>query len=209
MNRQISKLRTSSVGYDEYAPFYAKDHKHLDSFEKDELLHLIPPLEGKRFLDLGSGDGRLIGHIKKKRGLKDTDITLVDVSEEMLKIAKDKFKDVKTVKADANTLPFEDDTFDIVVSTFLLVHIRDIDTLFDEVYRVLKPGGVFIVTNINQRHPPKLKLSQTSKIVIKSFYHMPRHVLESLDHSFFEIEKEIFVEEFGTWINQIVKARKE
>ncbi len=208
MNRQISKLRTAEEGYDAYASLYAKDHRHLDSFEKGELMRILPPLENKAILDLGSGDGRVIGHIKSKHGLKNLDITAVDISEEMLKIAKKNYPEIKTVQADAKALPFPDETFDIVISTFLIVHIRDIDKFFDEVYRILKPGGTFIFTNINQRHPPKLKLSQVSKIVIKSFYHIPRHVIESLEHSFFKIDKELFVEEDGVWINQIIKATK-
>jgi len=208
MNRQISKLRTSEAGYNLYASHYAKDHKHLDSFEKGELMYMFPPLENKAILDLGSGDGRVIGHIKRKQTLKTLDITAVDLSEEMLKIAKKNYPEIKTVQADAKALPFPDSSFDVVICTFLIVHIRDIDKFFDEVYRVLKTGGIFILTNINQRHPPKLKLSQTEKIVIKSFYHMPRHVLESLEHSFFEVEKELLIEGEGTWINQIIKAKK-
>ncbi|HPU94895.1 MAG TPA: class I SAM-dependent methyltransferase [Candidatus Gracilibacteria bacterium] len=209
MNRQISKLRTSEQGYNAYASQYAKTHKHLDSFENGELIRMLPSdLSGKTIIDLGSGDGRVIGHIKKRQSLKNLDITAVDLSEEMLKIAKKNYPEIQTVQADASTLQFPDESVDIVIASFLIVHIRDIDKFFDEVYRVLKKGGIFLFTNIHQRHAPKLKLSQTEKIVIKSFHHMPRHVLESLDHSFFTLDQEKIIKEEGMWINQIIKASK-
>lgn len=47
-------------------------------------------------------------------------------------------------KMDAEELSFPDSTFDTVVSTFTLCSVKDIGTVLDEVYRVLKPGGKFL-----------------------------------------------------------------
>lgn len=49
-----------------------------------------------------------------------------------------------TVVADAENLPFEDNTFDVAIMDAVLEHIPDVGKAFSEVGRVLKPGGVFI-----------------------------------------------------------------
>jgi 2-polyprenyl-3-methyl-5-hydroxy-6-metoxy-1,4-benzoquinol methylase len=90
----------------------------------------------------------------------------------------------------------------------LIVHLKDPKIFFREVYRVLKPGGVFILSNINQKKAPKLRLNSKEEIVIKSFYHRPQDVISGLEEEFFVVEKEDFVEEDSIWINQIIVAKK-
>ena len=125
----------------------------------------------------------------------------------MLAIAKKKFKKTEFVLADSEKLPFKDESFDAVTALFLIVHLGDLRKTFDEAYRVLKKGGIFILSNINQRKPPKLKI-YNDEVIIESFYHMPKHVIAALEDSFFEIESDELVYEEGIWINQIIKAVK-
>jgi ubiquinone/menaquinone biosynthesis C-methylase UbiE len=213
-----SKVRTSSQGYDLYAKDYDATFKHLNSFEKGEILPLLGDIENKQIIDLGCGTGRLIDQIKRHLKAENTRFTAVDISEEMLKITKYKFPDVECINADVKSLPFEDESFDIVVAAFLIVHIRDLTKVFNEIYRILKPNGILILTNINQRKAPKLKstnlkssspkFNTKENLIIKSFYHIPAHVIKDLENSLFTIEKEKFIKENGIWINQIIKARK-
>ena len=195
-------------GYDTYASLYDQKLSYLDSFEKDELIKLLPDIRGKRILDIGSGTGRIIQILKRKTSSADAHFTAVDISTEMLKIAKNKLPDIDTVHSDMTALNLEDDTFDIAIASFVLVHIpsHQLTKAFDEVARVLKPGGTFILTNINQRKAPKLRLNQKEELIIESYYHIPEHVTKVLENSFFKIEKEIFIEENKTWVNQIIKA---
>jgi len=132
----------------------------------------------------------------------------LDISPSMLEILKKHHGRVETVCGDVEKMPFEDESFDVVTAMFLIVHLYDLEKTFDEIYRVLKPGGIFILSNINQRKAPKLKTSDGEEIVIRSHYHMPEKVLSALEHSFFEVEKEVMVMEGKTWVNQIIKAVK-
>ncbi len=194
----------SENGYDLYAEFYDKKFKFLDSFEKDELMRMVGDINGKKVLDVGCGTGRL------ERKLIDAgaEIIGIDVSSEMIKAAKKKFPKVEFVKGDIENLPFEDEAFDLVVCSFVVVHLKNLDKAFEEIYRVLKPGGTFVLTNINQRKAPKLDIKGRGEIVIKSFYHIPEKVTEALEKALFRIEEEKFVYENGIWINQILKAGK-
>ena len=176
----------------------------MDTFEKQYFTGILGDLSGKKVLDIGCGSGR----ITRKLLDKGADLVAADISEEMLKRLKKKFRNLTTIKADIEDLPFEDNSFDVVVATFVIVHLKDLQKAFDEVYRVLKPGGFFALSNINQRRAPELKTSSGEKIVIESFYHIPKHVHDALQESFFDVEEDLFVEDNGHWVNQILRARK-
>ncbi len=191
-------------GYDVFAPYYDEGLGYLNSFEEGELFHMIGGLKGKRVLDIGAGTGRLVRELKDRGA----EVVAADISEKMLDVLGKKFPDIETVVCDMKNLPFKDEEFDLVIATFVIVHIRDLTPAFDEVYRVLKDGGRFIVSNINQRKAPKLKAGKEKNLVIKSFYHMPKKVWEALEKSFFTIKKEEFVYDGKAWINQILEAEK-
>ena len=199
-----SQLHEVADGYNLYADLYEKSHEYLDSFERDVIFTFLGRLKDKKVLDVGCGAGRLTKFLKNEGA----DVYATDISEEMLKIVQKKVAGVKAYQAPMNKLPFEDNTFDIVTAAFVIVHLETLEASFEEVYRVLKPGGFFIVTNVNQRKPPRLKTKEGEKFVIKSEYHRPEAVVEALEGCFFAIEKNEFVFADGAWINQIIKARK-
>ena len=197
------KTLSSVAGYNLAAEYYDEKEKYLNSFENNKVLELLGDVQGKKVLDIGAGTGRLTLQLAKRGA----EVTAVDISEEMLKKLRSKNEEVRIVIADAEDLPFDNDAFDIVVSAFLVVHLKDPTRFFDEVYRVLKDGGTFLVTNINQKDPPKVK-TRHGEIIIESFYHRPEKIREILESLAFGIEKEIMIEEKGVWVNQIIVAGK-
>jgi ubiquinone/menaquinone biosynthesis C-methylase UbiE len=203
-NRKPSNVYDSGEGYDQYAKFYDKTLEYLNSFEQGKLMSIIGVVKDKKVLDIGCGTGRIIRNLTERGAV----VTGADISTGMLAVAEEKFPRVTFAEGDIEKLPFKNEEFDVVVATFVIVHVKELRKAFDEVYRVLKPGGVFVVTNINQRKAPKLKLKEHDEIVIVSHHHMPDNVIKALEDSFFSIEKAQFVYESGIWINQIVKAVK-
>ncbi|MFZ2189199.1 MAG: methyltransferase domain-containing protein [Candidatus Magasanikiibacteriota bacterium] len=201
------KILSSKQGYNLVVDYYAKKEKYWDSFEKDQVLPLLGDIKDKKILDVGAGNGRLASRLVKEG----TEVTALDVSEEMLKKIDQKFNKnltkIKTVIGDAECLPFEDSSFDIVIATFLIVHLKDLNLFFDEVYRVLKPGGKFLVTNINQRKAPEIKTEQ-GLVEIESYYHRPEQVVEDLEVLAFKVEENKFIKEGEVWVNQIIFAIK-
>ncbi len=202
--KSLKNVFGSKEGYNLYADIYNNNVVYLNTFEENTVLKLMGNLTNKKALDIGCGTGRLIQDLINSGA----DVTAIDVSEEMVKIAKNKFRTVNISVADVENLPFEDNSFDFVVASFLIVHLKTLTKAFDEIYRVLKDGGEFLVTNINQRKAPKIELESGERIVIKSYYHRPEDVIKALEYSFFKIEKEEFIREGKTWINQIIKVRK-
>ena len=197
------KILDSAEGYDLAAQDYDKKEKYLNSFEKGKFLSLLPEVKNKKILDVGAGTGR----ISLALASSGAQVLALDVSEKILGVLKKKNSKIKTVVGDAENLPFEENIFDIVTAAFLVVHLKDPTKFFDEVYRVLKPGGLFLVTNINQKDPPIVKTKE-GDIQIKSYYHRPEKIREILSELAFSVEKEEIIFEREIWINQIILAKK-
>ncbi len=197
------KILDSRAGYDLAAEVYDKKEKYLNSFEIGKLLPLLLDLKDKKVLDVGAGTGRISCELIN-RGAQ---VTALDVSEKILAVLKKKNNKIKTIIGEAESLPFEKETFDVVTAVFLILHLKDPTVFFDEVYRVLKPGGLFLVTNINQKEPPIVK-TKAGDIQIKSYYHRPDKIRKILESLAFAVEQEEYIYENEIWINQIVLAKK-
>lgn len=197
------KILKSALGYDLAASNYDKKEKYLNSFEQNKFLPLLGDLSGKKVLDAGAGTGRL-SLAMSKAGAQ---VTALDVSTAMLKILKNKDKNIETIIGDVESLPFADNTFDIVTAAFLVVHLKDPSIFFDEAYRVLKDDGILVLSNINQKEAPEVETKE-GKIKIDSYYHRLDKIIEDLENLAFKIDKNVLVYEKDVWINQIVVAKK-
>ena len=97
-------------------------------------------------LELGSGTGFFLLNLKQAGVLDAGHVT--DLSPGMVEVAKRNAESlgfsVEGRVADAESIPYDDDTFDLVVGHAVLHHIPDLDLAMREVLRVLKPGGRFV-----------------------------------------------------------------
>ncbi|RWA67212.1 class I SAM-dependent methyltransferase [Mesorhizobium sp.] len=109
------------------------------------------PLEGKTILDIGCGAGGITLHLVAHHGAALA--TGFDVERPVIEAARQRavmrgLQDrVLFVQAPPGPLPFTDAAFDVVFSKDALLHVPDKDALFAEIFRVLKPGGVFAASN--------------------------------------------------------------
>lgn len=195
-------LLSSAPGYDLAAALYDRKESYLNSFEQGVVVPMLGDIAGKAVLDVGAGTGRLSLVLHARKAV----VTALDVSPAMLAVLGKKNPRIATVVGDAESLPFPDASFDIVTAAFLIVHLKDPRAFFDEAYRVLKPGGILLVTNINQKDPPEITTS-TGAIKIESYYHRPDAVRETLENLAFSIDGEKLVKEGDVWINQVILAR--
>ena len=96
-------------------------------------------------LDLGAGTGHATRALKRRH--PDALVVAVDIAAGMLERAKDQsrwLRRFERVRADAYTLPFKDGSFDLVFSSLMLQWCDDLDAVYAEIARVLKPGGALI-----------------------------------------------------------------
>lgn len=101
------------------------------------LLEAVGDYRGKQVLDLGTGPGN-VAAVFAEHGAK---VTGADLSPQMVNVAKGRYPHIAFKEANGENLPFEDDTFDTVISNYVVHHFARPDVVFREIARVLKPGG--------------------------------------------------------------------
>ncbi|MDO8658553.1 MAG: class I SAM-dependent methyltransferase [Candidatus Levybacteria bacterium] len=110
------------------------------------ILQLLPLDRNAKYLDVGCGDGTLTLKRAKKIGTKK--IYGCDLVDDYISEAKKKNIFIK--KADLNNkLPFKDTEFDIITATQVIEHLSNVDMFASEIYRILKPEGIAIISTEN------------------------------------------------------------
>lgn len=100
-----------------------------------------------RVLDAGIGTGAMTSALRRLTGTR-FQLDGIDISSAMLGQAAKRLKrqdvDFTLTQADLTVLPYADNTFDLVLAAHVLEHLPDPNRAIDELFRVLKPGGVLI-----------------------------------------------------------------
>lgn len=114
------------------------------------------PKDPKRFLDVGAGSGRY--GLKFAEEFPGAHVTITDVLDESVAMIAGFAKElsatnVTVAKEDIFSLSFAEETFDVVFCDVVIQHLSDVENAMREMRRVLKPGGVLIVSVNNKWNP--------------------------------------------------------
>lgn len=140
--------------YDVYASRY-DNIKQYDPYNEDyylarPILQRIPHLRAPLVLDVATGTGRLPLALLEQPTFQGR-IVALDLSRKMLSIAAEKLAPfggrVSLLHHPAESLPFPDDTFDLVTCLEALEFMMDAPAVLREIVRVLRPGGLLVLTN--------------------------------------------------------------
>jgi demethylmenaquinone methyltransferase/2-methoxy-6-polyprenyl-1,4-benzoquinol methylase len=130
---------------------------------------------GQRVLDLAGGTGDLTAKFSRIVG-KTGQVVLADINHSMLMVGKEKLTDmgivgnVEYVQANAESLPFPDNHFDLITIAFGLRNVTDKSAALASMFRVLKPGGRLLVLEFSK--PTSEALSKIYDTY--SFHVLPR-----------------------------------
>ena len=166
-----------------------------------QVIKALPTGENLKILDVGCGDGVLVAMIARDQTAR---VTGIDTDADSLEAAKNRlaaFGDrVQLVEASGYSLPFEDNVFDVVVAAEMIEHLQYIDGLLTEIKRVLKPGGLVIITT-----PVKLFDKPEDPMHVQEF--TPRELKQVLAKHFSQVEvttshnhdlKKVYLWRFGS-----------
>jgi demethylmenaquinone methyltransferase / 2-methoxy-6-polyprenyl-1,4-benzoquinol methylase len=110
---------------------------------------------GHKVLDIAGGTGDLSYQFSKLVG-KEGQVILADINSSMLNVGRDRLIDrgvsgnIYFAQADAQYLPFPDNTFDCITIAFGLRNVTDKDLALESMLRVLKPGGRLLVLEFSK-----------------------------------------------------------
>jgi len=143
--------------FDQIAPKYDFLNHFLslgiDKLWRKKAIRILKPFQPKNILDLATGTGDLA--IAALR-LKPDKVVGIDISEGMLHKGREKLKKkklldkIELIQADSEDLPFDDFSFDALTVAFGVRNFEDLQKGLNEMYRVLKPGGIFVILEFSR-----------------------------------------------------------
>lgn len=162
MEKTTAFAGTIPVNYENYlGPFL------FEPYASD----LVSRLQDKKYpdiLEIACGTGRVTAHLA--RSVKHDTLTATDLNQDMIEVAKKKINSnkIRWMQADAMQLPFQDNSFDLVVIQFGIMFFPDKQKGLREAYRVLKPGGKLIFNTWDRSE--NVPAIYTGRKIIESYF---------------------------------------
>jgi SAM-dependent methyltransferase len=129
-------------GWQQAAPIYAASFARITSLFVDALLDAAGVGADMTVLDIACGPG----HVSATARMRGAHVTGIDFSAAMIAEARRNPPGIAFEEADAERLPFADESFDAAVANFGLHHVENPERALREIHRVLRPGGGFAFT---------------------------------------------------------------
>ncbi len=162
----MTEVQDRMYFYDEFAEEFDSAMNMYDTNKRISVIYnelLTEDLSGKELLDAGCGTG----WFSKKAVERGANVTSMDIGQKLLDEVKKKCNS-NCVVGSILGIPFGNNTFDIVVSSEVIEHtIAPLESIA-ELYRVLKPGGVLILTTPNKLWFFSIWIA--NKLKLRSYY---------------------------------------
>lgn len=133
------------AGYAAWSASYDAPGNLIIALEEPAVLRLLEGLPAGRALDAACGTGRHTRHLVALGHA----VTGVDITTEMLAVAKANVPEATFDEGDLTALPYDDDTFDVIVSGLAIAHVADLHRAIRELGRVLAPGGHLVLSALH------------------------------------------------------------
>jgi len=141
--QELKSMKSDRVKHRFYSQKFAKGLILSDRLEK--VLSVFRGHHFNRMLDIGCGDGSFSLLLKNFSD----EVYGIDISEDAIRLAREKGIKAYIVDLDGEKLPFENDFFNAVFCGEVIEHLYDPDNLLDEIQRVLVPEGICVITTPN------------------------------------------------------------
>lgn len=125
----------------------------IDVSWRKKVVKLVKSTQPAQVLDIATGTGDLAIMLAEATDAK---ITGFDLSAGMLEVGRKKVAEkkldnrIEMIQGDAENMPFPDNSFDCITVAFGVRNFENLKKGLDEIYRVLKPGGKFIILEFSQ-----------------------------------------------------------
>jgi len=115
---------------------------------REQFFRLLDPAHGQRILDVGAGKGVVANRVMMVSG---AELYAIDPDAKRIALVGQRYHEIKTRVAAAESIPFSDEFFDRVYTTMAVHHFADVETALRESERVLRNGGLLVIIDIDPR----------------------------------------------------------
>lgn len=194
----------SKIGFNKAAKDYNTYREHLNSIDNNRFLRFLPrDIKGKNILDIWAGDGRIFEHFKNSNF---NSYTAIDIAEEMLHSFRS--SQIKKICADCSEhIPLDNESIDLALSFFFFEYITTLQEFFEEVYRVLTPGGTFVATYFYQRNSFVWWHGDDSFKIARE-PHTYDQIQKAAEYAFFSVECKPIIDQYKTLGNIYVFTKQ-
>ena len=172
------------MNFDKYADSYDAGWKGTKSARfYDDLIREVEINTGDSVLDVGCGTGTVLNYMASKTDIKGFGL---DISEKMLDIAREKNPGFEFVSGDCASLPYSDESMDVIMACMAYHHFPDQKRFREEALRVLKPSGRLYICD--PRFPWIIRTIFNTCFKEAGFHATKKNVVEFVS-SGFKVEK--------------------
>jgi demethylmenaquinone methyltransferase/2-methoxy-6-polyprenyl-1,4-benzoquinol methylase len=178
----------------------------IDQSWRKKVIKLVKDSEASSVVDIATGTGDLAIALAKARI---NNVIGIDISKGMLDVGRKKIKKldlddkIDMVQADSEDLPYDENSFDAATVAFGVRNFENLDKGLSEIYRILKPGGLFVV--LETSNPTKFPFKQ-------GYFFYSRYILPQIGRLFSKdksaysyLSESASVFPFGEAFNNILK----
>jgi len=178
----------------------------IDVKWRKKVVQLITNTNPDSILDIATGTGDLIINLAKSGATK---LIGLDISEGMLSVGRKKIKAkglddrIEMIQADSEAMPFENDSFDAITVAFGVRNFETLEKGLAEIYRVLKPNGIFVIleTSVPTKTPFKQGYKFHSNVILPTIGRLFSKDKEAYTY----LSKSASVFPFGEALNNILR----
>ena len=178
----------------------------IDIKWRKKVLKLVAAKNPKTILDIATGTGDLAILMSKTNAEK---IVGLDLSVGMLEVGKTKIAaknlsdKIEMVVGDSENLPFEDNSFDAITVAFGIRNFETLDKGLAEIYRVLKPNGIFVI--LETSNPTKTPYKQGYTFYTKNILPIIGKLFSKDNVAYGYLSESASVFPFGEALNNILR----
>lgn len=178
----------------------------IDVKWRKKVVQLVSDTQPDSILDIATGTGDLIINMAQTGA---STLVGLDISEGMLSVGRKKINDgglsdrIKMIQADSEAMPFDDNSFDAITVAFGVRNFETLEKGLAEIYRVLKPGGIFVIleTSVPTKTPFKQGYKFHSKVILPTVGRLFSKDKEAYTY----LSKSASVFPFGEALNNILR----
>lgn len=179
----------------------------IDVKWRKKVVKAIAATNPENALDIATGTGDLA--IQMAEAMPKAKVTGLDISPGMLEVGKNKVKEkdlesrIEMVIGDSEALPFDDNSFDAITVAFGVRNFEDLEKGLSEIYRVLKPGGIFVVLETSV--PVKFPFKQGYQLYSKTLLPLIGRIFSKDRSAYAYLSESASVFPFGEAFNNILQ----